>query len=121
MICGPVARHVDGLSALHRSLIVAVLSECTETYDREETLAHYESIATLTDYVPVPSEREGIEHLRRSGPARWVVTRYLPSAARAPIESLGIALTFADVYDGWPEVRATNATPPKRPRRPRRS
>lgn len=121
VICGPVARHVDGLSALNPSLIVEVLSEGTETDDRGEKLAHYESIATLTDYVLVSSEREGIEHFRRSGPTQWVVTRYLASAARAPIESLGISLSFADVYDGWAEVRATSAAPPKRPRRPRRS
>lgn len=117
IVRGPIERHTDGISVLNPSLLVEVLSDSTETYDRGEKLASYESIGTLTDYVLVATERQGIEHFRRTGASQWVVTRYLPSAQTVPIPSLAIALSFDDVYDGWAAVAATRV-PKGKPARP---
>lgn len=48
------------------SVIIEVLSESTERYDRGEKFAHYRSIASLRDYVLVSQSRMVIEHYQRA-------------------------------------------------------
>lgn len=64
---------------LNPSLIVEVLSESTEAYDRGEKFAHYRRLETLREYVLVAQDKIRIEHYPRQG-EQWVPSR---SATRA--------------------------------------
>jgi len=51
-------------------LIVEVLSESTERYDRGDKWLAYRTIPSLTDYVMVSSTRREVEHYQRCRMAR---------------------------------------------------
>ena len=46
-------------------MIIEVLSDSTERYDRGEKFAHYRSVPSLRDYVLVSQHTQLIEHYRR--------------------------------------------------------
>lgn len=61
--------HIDTL--LNPGVIIEVLSESTEAYDRGEKFAHYRRLGSLREYVLVAQDRIRIEHYRRDGD-RWI-------------------------------------------------
>jgi Uma2 family endonuclease len=60
-------------SLLNPQLIVEVLSESTERYDRGDKWLAYRSIPSLTDYVMISSTRREVEHYQRSPDGSWTL------------------------------------------------
>lgn len=58
-------------SLVNPQVIVEVLSESTERYDRVEKWAAYQSIPSLTDYVMVASTKRKLEHYHRLPDGSW--------------------------------------------------
>jgi Uma2 family endonuclease len=58
---------------LNPSVLIEVLSESTENYDRGKKFENYRSIATLTDYLLVAQDRVLVEHYRRQGDGGWLL------------------------------------------------
>jgi Uma2 family endonuclease len=78
-VCGEVRledEHFDTL--LNPMVIVEVLSESTEAYDRGEKFAHYRRLDSLREYVLVAQDKVRVEHFRREG-EEWICRK---SAAR---------------------------------------
>jgi len=82
VVCGPletitVKRHGKSLGegVTNPSVIVEVLSDSTERYDREEKFSYYRTLSSLKEYVLVSQDEVAIEVFRRpssSSPgARW--------------------------------------------------
>jgi Uma2 family endonuclease len=61
----------DPQSVLNPSLIVEVLSESTEAYDRGAKAAHYRRIASLREYALVSQGEPLIEVYRRNERGKW--------------------------------------------------
>jgi Uma2 family endonuclease len=80
-------------------VIVEVLSDSTEAYDRGAKFAHYRSIPSLLEYVRVSQDEHRIEHYRRLESGQWVLTVYEGDAAAAEFPALGCTLSLAAVYD----------------------
>jgi len=68
-------RYVDPRprSLVNPEVIVEVLSESTERYDRSDKLQAYRSIPTLTDYVMVASTKRQLEHYHRLPDGTWTI------------------------------------------------
>lgn len=63
---------VIGEAVTNPALVVEVLSESTEAYDRGEKFAHYMRLPSLRDYVLVAQAERRIEVFRRpEGRGRW--------------------------------------------------
>jgi Uma2 family endonuclease len=82
---------------LNPSLIVEVLSDSTERYDRAGRFAHFRTIESLTDYVLVSQHAPLVEHYRRLPDGAW---RYRPLG---PGESLelgdhGASIALERIY-----------------------
>ena len=60
-------------SLLNPQLIVEVLSETTERYDRGDKWLAYRTIPSLTDYVMVSSIRREAEHYQRLPDGSWTL------------------------------------------------
>lgn len=60
-------------SLLNPQLIVEVLSETTERYDRGDKWLAYRTIPSLTDYVMVSSLRREVEHYQRLPDGSWTL------------------------------------------------
>jgi Uma2 family endonuclease len=74
VVCGPLATHrVAKLeeAIINPTLLVEVLSESTEKYDRGEKFAHYMKIQSLEEYVLVSQEEPRIEVFRRPDRGHW--------------------------------------------------
>lgn len=106
VVCGPPRfddAHKDTL--LNPILIVEVLSESTEAYDRTGKFEHYRKLESLTDYLLISQERAWIEHRARQSDIKWLTGYYMGLETVVPIPSLDCELRLADVYDkiDWPD------------------
>ena len=79
VVCGPVESQkierngrVVGEALLNPTVIVEVLSDSTEDYDRGEKFAHYMRIPSLKEYVLVSQGEARIEVFRRPERGHWV-------------------------------------------------
>ncbi len=79
-------------------MIIEVLSDSTERYDRGDKFAHYRRLASLRDYVLVSQHRPRVEHYSRRG-EEWVLRELdgLDGVLRLP--DLDCELPLADIYD----------------------
>ena len=86
-------RHVE-----EPSLIVEVLSETTESYDRGLKFEHYRSIASLRYYLLLSQERLHAELFRREAPDLWTFREGTGEAAGLALEEWDIVLPLAELY-----------------------
>jgi Uma2 family endonuclease len=84
---------------LNPTLIVEVLSESTEAYDRGGKFAHYRKLASLMEYVLIAQTKPHIEHYVRQPDNRWLLAEAdnLPGTLHLP--SIDCRLALAEVYD----------------------
>jgi Uma2 family endonuclease len=84
---------------LNPTLIVEVLSESTEAYDRGGKFAHFRKLTSLMEYVLITQTKPHIEHYVRQPDNRWLLSEVdsLPDAIHLP--SIDCHLALAEVYD----------------------
>jgi Uma2 family endonuclease len=98
-VCGEVLledEHVDTL--LNPTVIVEVLSESTEAYDRGEKFAHYRRLETLREYVLVAQDKIRIEHFRREG-EEWILSEIGGPDASLRLGSIDCRVEVAAIYE----------------------
>jgi len=100
IVCGPLERDPEDPSTItNPAVIVEVLSDSTEVYDRGEKFHHYQRIPSLRAYVLVSQREARVEVFERQGPRRWSFEDVRePEVAR--IEALGCGLPVAALYQG---------------------
>ena len=107
VICGPLA-FVDDHSDMvtNPTLIVEVLSDSTEAYDRGRKFAHYRTLPSFAEYVLVSQREPLVEVFFRQADGTWQLTPVRGREASVRLQSLGIELRLAEVYDRveFPEI-----------------
>lgn len=83
---------------LNPSVIVEVLSESTERYDRGEKFAHYRRLESVREYVLVSQDRMRVELYTRQA-ANWLPSEFGGPDAEVPLPSLGCAVALRDLYE----------------------
>jgi Uma2 family endonuclease len=78
-------------------VIVEVLSDSTEKYDRGDKFEQYQTIASLRDYVLVSQKKVRIEHFRRQDDGTWVLRATGPGD-RVVLDSVGCELAVDLAY-----------------------
>ena len=84
---------------LNPVLIVEVLSDSTEAYDRGEKFRQYRSLESLREYVLVSQKRMQVECFRRQAGEQWLLTEASHAEDRVALESIDCELRLADVYE----------------------
>jgi Uma2 family endonuclease len=104
VVCGAVESQkverngrVIGEALLNPTIIVEVLSESTEEYDRGEKFAHYMTIPSLREYVLISQDSPKIEVFRRPERGHW---HHSVARAGETIESAGRAISVDAIYRG---------------------
>ena len=100
VICGPlelVPGHDDMIT--NPTLIVEVLSDSTEAYDRGKKFAHYRTLPSFAEYVLVSQKEPLIEVFFRQGDGTWQLTPVRGRGAVVRLQSLGVDLRLAEVYE----------------------
>ena len=72
VVCGPMQTEPGTSDVLaNPRIIVEVLSQSTEPYDRGKKWEAYQRLASLTDYVLVAQTSVRVEHYRREADGSW--------------------------------------------------
>ncbi|MBK5971307.1 MULTISPECIES: Uma2 family endonuclease [Thiorhodovibrio] len=80
-------------------LIVEVLSDSTEAYDRGDKFAQYRTLPSLMAYLLVAQDRVQAELYTRADDGAWLLRSYDQLAQQVPLVAIGAHLLLAEVYD----------------------
>lgn len=99
VICGQL-KYVKGRTdtVTNPVLIVEVLSESTQAYDRGAKFELYRALETLQDYVLIDQARVYVEYFHKLADGRWVLTELSQIEAVLALESVGVELPLSQVY-----------------------
>ena len=84
---------------LNPTVLIEVLSESTEAYDRGKKFAHYRTLTSLSDYLLIAQDQSRIEHFVRQPDDRWLFSASDSLRDVVEIASIECELPLADVYD----------------------
>jgi len=84
---------------LNPTLIVEVLSDSTEAYDRGGKFAHYRKLPSLMEYVLIAQTKPHIEHYVRQPDNRWLLSEADSLSDTVHLPSIDCRLALAEVYD----------------------
>jgi Uma2 family endonuclease len=99
VVCGEPQfgdEHLDTLE--NPAVIVEVLSETTEAFDRGEKFARYRRLSSLREYLMVSQNRRRIEQYTRLENGLWLLTEVNEPDEAIQLASLNCELRVADVY-----------------------
>ena len=97
VICGPLET-VDGDTAINPMLLVEVLSDSTEMYDRTTKLDHYRKIPSLREVLLVSQHQPIIERYSQAADGGWNVNDARGLSSSLELPSLSISLSLAEIY-----------------------
>jgi Uma2 family endonuclease len=91
---------------LNPRVIVEVLSESTEKYDRGTKFRHYRQIPSLGEYLLVAQDQPLAERHVRQPDGSWLMTEFAGMDAVLEFETVAARVPFTEVYRGveFPEV-----------------
>jgi Uma2 family endonuclease len=100
VVCGEPQFQDDVFDTLlNPVLIIEVLSETTESYDRGKKFQHYRSIESLQEYVLVSQDEARIEKYVKSGDGFWFFTEAVGLDSEIEFSSTGCRIALGEVYD----------------------
>ncbi len=78
-------------------LIVEVLSDSTEAFDRGDKFIDYQTLESLEEYILINTKRQRVESFKRQEQG-WLFYAYTPTDESFPLASLGLRVSFSDLY-----------------------
>lgn len=100
VVCGPpIIESVQGLDVLvNPALIVEILSESTEAYDRGKKFLAYQSIESFKEYLLVAQERPYITHYVRQADGNWLRTDIEGLDSEIELVTISCKMPLREVY-----------------------
>ncbi len=84
---------------LNPTLLIEVLSESTEGYDRGKKFQHYRSIESLQEYVLVSQDEARIEKYVKQCDGFWVLSEAVGLDAKIKLDAIDCELALSEVFD----------------------
>ncbi len=100
VVCGTLHfddEHQDTL--LNPTLIVEVLSESTQDYDRGGKFTQYRTIPSFAEYVLVAQDECHIEHFVKQTNGRWLLSETTQATDTIILSSIECTLLLSDIYE----------------------
>jgi Uma2 family endonuclease len=100
IVCGEPRfedEYVDTL--LNPTLIIEVLSESTESYDRGKKFGYYRTVESLVEYLLIAQDEHKIEQYVKQTDGRWLLSEASSLKASVELESIQCVLALKEVYD----------------------
>jgi Uma2 family endonuclease len=100
VICGET-KFLDNRNdtVLNPEIIIEVLSESTERYDRGKKFESYRKLLSLKEYVLISQDIKKIEKFYRTQNQKWIYSETEESRPAMLLESLNCELTHDEIYD----------------------
>jgi len=102
VVCGPLERDTESQeTVLNPTVLVEILSDGTERYDRGEKFEHYKRIPSFKEYVLVSQKEPLVEVWHREGDSwsPWS-QREGRAGARVAFQSIDCQLVVDELYRG---------------------
>jgi Uma2 family endonuclease len=89
--------HMDTL--LNPTMLIEVLSDSTERYDRSRKAEHYRRIPSLEEYLLIAQDTPRIERYRRQGEREWLLSEAIGLEESIEVASIEGMLGLREVYE----------------------
>ena len=83
---------------LNPVVLIEILSDSTEAYDRGDKFSHYQDIPSFTEYILVSQYTLKMERFARQPDKSWVYTIYQGEEDILSVETIDCDLPLAEVY-----------------------
>ena len=80
-------------------LIIEVLSDSTEAFDRGDKFSDYQQLESLQEYILISTKRQKVDCFRRNEAGLWVLQPYSLPNSSVQIHSVNLEIDFATVYE----------------------
>ena len=88
--------HRDTL--LNPVVIIEVLSDSTEAYDRGKKFEEYQRLESLVEYILIAQDHYSIERYVRQDQRTWLYSVFQNLEDLVPLSTIGCQLVLQDVY-----------------------
>ncbi len=90
---------------LNPSIIIEVLSDSTEAYDRGEKFMHYQRIDSLKEYILVSQKDPYVDRFTRREDSQWLYSCCTGDEAVVTLATIGQEFPLSEFYQGldWAE------------------
>jgi len=100
VICGERLFYDDRRDVVtNPTLIVEVLSESSEAYDRGEKFRHYRTLTSLQAYLLLSQDRLQAELFVRQSDDSWNLSTFADASDRIPLAAVDAELLLGEAYD----------------------
>lgn len=100
VVCGESQLESDaGDVLLNPVVLIEVLSDSTEAYDRGKKFEHYRTIPSLQHYVLIAQDRHSIDCFTKSTNESWNLTTSQGLDGKINLDAIDSELAVAEVYD----------------------
>lgn len=80
-------------------IIIEVLSDSTEEFDREDKFNLYKSIPTFQEYLLIDQNRTAIDHFYKTQPKHWQIDQFDEQDTEINLRSINVTLQISEIYD----------------------
>jgi Uma2 family endonuclease len=80
-------------------IIIEVLSESTEEFDREDKFRLYQSIPSFQEYLLIDQSQIAINHFYKTQPKHWQIDQFDDQDTEIKLKSIDVTLSISDIYD----------------------
>ena len=99
IFCGDAAFEDNKFDTLTNPLIIMeILSDSTEAFDRGDKFAYYRNIPTFKEYILVSQKKYRVEQFILSDDGRWEYRSYEDSDKVLKMESIKLELPLSEIY-----------------------
>jgi Uma2 family endonuclease len=100
IVCGEPRFHDEQHDVLiNPNVIIEVLSDSTEAFDRGKKFARHQRIESFTDYILVAQDEPRLEHFIKQAENDWRLTVVIGLENSLRIESIDCMLSLSEVYE----------------------
>lgn len=100
VVCGePVIESIQGLDVLvNPTLIIEILSESTEAYDRGKKFNSYQSIDSFMEYLLVAQDRPYVTHYVRQADGAWLRSDIEGLDREVELVTIPCSIPMSEIY-----------------------
>ncbi|HEX8503357.1 MAG TPA: Uma2 family endonuclease [Pyrinomonadaceae bacterium] len=100
VVCGEPQFEDDRLDTLlNPAVIIEVLSDSTELYDRGKKFSFYRAIESLAEYVLVAQDEHKVEKYAKQPDGRWLLSDHRAPEEVVELASVECSLALREIYD----------------------
>lgn len=100
---------------LNPHVIIEVLSESTEKYDRGAKFQQYQHLTSLREYILVAQDEARVERYVRQPNNDWLLTNFVGLDASFTVQSVQATIPLKQIYEGIELKHTQSVAPEERP------